>query len=80
MAARNMLRLAAVEAKTGLKKSAIYAEMAKDAFPRPVNISAQAVAWFEDEIEDWQKKLDRARGGWCPRDRKHERQPASDAA
>ena len=72
MALRTMVRLTGVEAKTGLKKSAIYAEMAKGQFPRPVKISAQAVAWYEDEIEAWQNKLDRATGGWSPRDRKRQ--------
>jgi prophage regulatory protein len=77
MAVRTMVRLGGVEAKTGLKKSSFYAEMAKGQFPRPVRISTQAVAWFEDEIEAWQKKLDRSKGGWCPRDRKRQSEAAA---
>lgn len=78
MAVRTMLRLAGVEATTGLKKSAIYAEMSKGNFPRPVKISAQAVAWYEDEVQAWQEQRPRAEGGWSPRDRR--RQPATEAA
>jgi prophage regulatory protein len=70
MAARNILRLSAVEKRSGHKKSQIYHLMAKGEFPRPVQISKQSVGWFEDEIEAWQQRLDRAVGGWCPRDRK----------
>ena len=80
MAIRNILRLPAVEKATGNKKSQIYALMAKGEFPRPVKLSEQSVGWFEDEIEAWQKKLDRATGGWCPRDRKRQRQSATEAA
>jgi prophage regulatory protein len=54
MAARNLLRLPAVKIKSGLKTSAIYDQMAKGEFPRPVNITDHAVAWYEDEIEEWQ--------------------------
>jgi prophage regulatory protein len=74
MAIRNMLRGPAVEVKTGLKKSALYAEMQRGSFPRPVKISAQAVAWFEDEVEAWQQQRERSEGGWCPRSRKAQRE------
>lgn len=76
MAVRSILRLAGVEAATGLKKSAIYAEMAKGEFPRPVRISRQAVGWFQDEIEQWQAERQRAQGGWRP----GQPRPASEAA
>jgi prophage regulatory protein len=72
MALRNMLRLAAVEKATGHKKSQIYKLMADGEFPRPYQTSPQCVAWDELEILEWQRKLDRSTGGWCPRDRKQQ--------
>jgi prophage regulatory protein len=42
-----------VEAHTGLGRSAIYALMARNEFPRPVRLTAKAVGWRRDEIEAW---------------------------
>ena len=47
------LRRAAVEALTGLSRSTIYDLMAKGAFPRPVRLTAKAVAWPESVIAEW---------------------------
>lgn len=49
----NLIRLPIVEAKTGLKKSTIYAAAKAKTFPAAVRLSARAVAWREDEIDDW---------------------------
>lgn len=48
-----ILRRHQVEALTGLSRSAIYALMAKDQFPRPVRLTAKAVGWRSDVIESW---------------------------
>ena len=73
MAIRKILRLPAVKEASGYDStSQIYALMARGEFPRPVKIGAQAVGWYADEIEAWQNKLDRATGGWSPRDRKRQ--------
>jgi prophage regulatory protein len=52
-----LLRLAAVCALTGVKKSLLYELMKEpdpaDRFPRPVRLSARAVAWKEDEVRAW---------------------------
>ena len=48
-----LLRLPEVEARTGWKKSSIYAAMAAKTFPRPVRIGARCTAWHESEIEAW---------------------------
>lgn len=47
------LRRPAVETLTGLSRSTIYALMAKGAFPRPVRLTAKAVAWPESAIAEW---------------------------
>lgn len=56
-----LLRRAEVIARTGLKISTVYDRMRKDDFPRPVKISAKAVAWRESEINTWIKQ--RTTGG-----------------
>ena len=48
-----LLRRPAVEAITGLSRSAIYAHMQQGQFPRPRRIGRQAVAWLETEVEAW---------------------------
>lgn len=49
----NLLRLPAVEARTGLRKSAIYAGMAAGTFPAGVKLSHRAIAWPSSEIDAW---------------------------
>ena len=61
MATRRLLRLPAVLERTGLGRSALYALMKACEFPRPLRIGARAVAWLEDEVEEWIRK--RPRGG-----------------
>ena len=59
--ATRLLRLPAVLERTGLGRSALYDLMAAGRFPRPLQIGARAVAWREDEIEEWIRT--RPRGG-----------------
>jgi prophage regulatory protein len=70
MAIRNILRLPAVMRATGLSKAQLYNLMSKGEFPRPMQLSAQAVGWPDTEVEEWQTGRPRATGGWSPRDRK----------
>ena len=46
-------RRPAVEQLTGLSRSTIYEEMAQGRFPRPVRLTAKAVAWPESAIAAW---------------------------
>lgn len=48
-----LLRLPAVEALTGLKKSTLYAAVKSKTLPAPVRLSARAVAWREEDIDRW---------------------------
>ena len=61
MAKRRLLRLPAVLDWTGLGRSALYALMKAREFPRPLRIGVRAVAWLEDEVDEWIRK--RPRGG-----------------
>lgn len=45
-----LLRRREVQSRTGLSRSAIYADKA---FPRSIRIGARAVAWVESEVAGW---------------------------
>lgn len=47
------LRLPAVEARTGLKRSTLYARIAAGTFPKPYKLGARASGWDEHQIELW---------------------------
>mgnify|MGYP001766942148 FL=1 len=57
-----ILRLNAVEHRTGLSRSAIYGKLKHNpnrpnefdpTFPKPIRLGSQAVGWVEAEIEEW---------------------------
>lgn len=51
--APRLLRLPAVEARTGLKKSTIYAGIRAGTFPNSVMVGARSVAWRAADIDAW---------------------------
>ena len=58
------LRLKKVTEATGLPRSSVYEVMKCDpSFPKPVRISARAVAWLEEEIIEWQRACIAERDG-----------------
>ncbi len=60
LAAEKHLRRLAVQNITGLSRSTIYDLMAKGQFPRPVRLTAKAVAWPESAIAHWLAQRDPA--------------------
>jgi len=48
-----LLRLREVEAQIGLRKSFIYAAMARGEFPAAVRFSRRAVLWPSSAIDSW---------------------------
>lgn len=59
-----LLRLPDVEAKTGFKKSAIYAGMKAGTFPACVKLGPRAAAWPLSQIEAWiADRIRNPRGG-----------------
>lgn len=48
-----ILRRPAVQDRTGLSRSTIYAMMSTGAFPKPVSLGMRAVGWPESEIIAW---------------------------
>lgn len=52
-AGESLLRLPAVEARTGLKRSAIYAGMKAGTFPQCLKLGPRAAAWSSSSIDAW---------------------------
>lgn len=50
---RRILRLEDVEAKTGFKRSHIYALMKKGEFPKACRLGIRAVGWNSQEVDKW---------------------------
>ena len=50
---RRLLRFPAIRERTGLSRSTIWRLERRGAFPRHRRISANAVAWLEEEVEFW---------------------------
>jgi len=50
---RRLLRFPAIRERTGLSRSTIWRLERRGAFPRHRQISANAVAWLEEEVEFW---------------------------
>ncbi|MDR5777730.1 MULTISPECIES: AlpA family phage regulatory protein [unclassified Caballeronia] len=45
-----LIKLPRVLEKTGLSRTAVYTEAS---FPKSIKISSRAVAWIEQEVDDW---------------------------
>jgi prophage regulatory protein len=63
-AARKIIRKSAVKEQTGLSDTTIWREEKAGRFPRRVQITANAVGWFQDEITAWVHE--RIRGSKSP--------------
>lgn len=48
-----LMRRPEVEEKTGLGRSSIYALMAQNLFPKPVDLGLRRVGWVSYEIDAW---------------------------
>lgn len=48
-----LIRLKDVQHRVGLGRSTIYRWMAEGKFPKPVQLGGYAIAWSEDQIEEW---------------------------
>lgn len=51
--AMRLIRLNEVLHITGLSRSTVYKYAADGVFPKPVSLGDRAVAWVENEINDW---------------------------
>lgn len=53
LTAERLLRRAQVEQMTGLPRASIYRIMEEGKFPRPVRLTARAVAWRATDVQKW---------------------------
>lgn len=51
--ATRLIRLPEVMSRVGLGRSTIYRWMSEGKFPKPVQLGGHAVAWVEEEVQDW---------------------------
>lgn len=49
----SLLRRRDVQARVGLKRSALYDAISRGDFPAPVKIGARSVAWPESAVNAW---------------------------
>src|SRR5689334_10901740 len=62
-----LLRINEVVNRVGLGESSVLALVRTKDFPQPVPLSKRAVAWVEDEIEEWMKgRVSRRDGSSAP--------------
>lgn len=52
-AAKRILRLPSVQARTGLSRSTIYLRIAEGSFPKQISLGARAIGWIEGDIDAW---------------------------
>lgn len=64
MTLRRILRRPVVKQRTGLSTSSIDRQEKEGNFPQRVSLGANAIGWYEDEIQDWIDN--RPRGGVVP--------------
>ena len=47
------LRLPELIERIGYRRTAIYEKIEEGSFPRPVQLGPRAIAWVEEEIQEW---------------------------
>ncbi|RLM03900.1 dipicolinate synthase [Gibbsiella quercinecans] len=51
--AQNLIRLPAVQRRTGFSKAWIYRLMSQGRFPKSVKTGVRSIAFIESEIDEW---------------------------
>ena len=62
-----LLRIAEVEAATGLDRSTLYRQITAGEFPEPIQLSpgGRAVAWKQSEVSTWiEERATKGREAW----------------
>ncbi len=58
-----ILRLPEVQAKTGLRHTAIYERIQEGTFPKPIPLGRQARGFLKSEVDEWIRTLIAKRDG-----------------
>ena len=49
----NFIRIRRVIERTGLSRATIYRKVRNDTFPKPRQLGANCVGWYESEVDSW---------------------------
>jgi len=49
----DIIRIRAVQKKTGLSRSSVYRLVQAGEFPTPIKLSERCSGWIESEVADW---------------------------
>lgn len=64
--APTILRRKQVEARTGLKRTAIFDRIKAGNFPKPINLgNPLVIGWIESEVDDWIRACIQKRDAGC---------------
>ena len=63
---RKIIRGRKVRERVGKSRTSLWRAVKNGSFPAPVSIGANAIGWYEDEIDDWLER--RPRVHYAPRD------------
>ncbi len=56
MALETYLRMPELTRRLGIARSTVYKLMQQDGFPKPLKITPRAVAWSQQDIEDYLRR------------------------
>ena len=48
-----LMKLPAVLTRVAISRSKLYANVKEGTFPAPISLGARAIAWVEEEVEQW---------------------------
>jgi prophage regulatory protein len=48
-----LIKLPAVLTRVAFSRSRLYVKVKEGTFPAPISLGARAVAWVEQEVDDW---------------------------
>jgi prophage regulatory protein len=57
-----LVRLPEVMHRTGLSRATIYRKASRGEFPHQIQLSANVVAWYESDVDQWMSNP----MTWCP--------------
>ena len=48
-----LIKLPTVLVHVAISRSKLYAKIKEGTFPQPISLGGRAVAWIEEEVQDW---------------------------
>lgn len=54
---KKLMKLPTVLTRVAISRSKLYAKVKEGTFPAPISLGARAVAWVEEEVDEWVNSL-----------------------